>query len=247
MLVLALPIWHGARTGQRKVFKRVKKFSVWHNASMSAAILFGGLCMPGALSSEARASTMASPDERTRMKDALVNDAAIPTIAPQGYDVTIVVFSDYQCPYCRKLHGDLKQLLATDRKVRVVYRDWPIFGGASREAARAAMASRYQGKYAAFNDALMSGPVKLDQADIRQAATRAGVDWARLQADLARNQPVIDTALRKTNQLAEMIGLTGTPGLVIGDYLIPGAIDAATLRGTVQKARQSARTANTRR
>ncbi|AXB78332.1 DsbA family protein [Novosphingobium sp. P6W] len=214
---------------------------------MCAAILVGALCMPVALSTTARASTMASAQERTRMKDALTNDAALPSIAPQGYDVTIVVFSDYQCPYCRKLHGDLNQLLAADRKVRVVYRDWPIFGGASLEAARAGMASRYQGKYAAFNDALMSGAVKMDQADIRQAAVRAGVDWPRLKADLARNAAVIDGALRKTNQLAKMIGLTGTPGLVIGDYLIPGAVDAATLRGTVQKARQNARTAETRR
>jgi len=189
------------------------------------------------MSTSARADTMASADERARVKNALANDASVPSVSPQGYDVTIVVFSDYQCPYCRKLHRALRQVLATDRKVRVVYRDWPIFGAASLEAARAAMASRYQGKHAAFHDALMSGPVKLNHEDIRQAAARAGVDWPRLQADLARNGAAIDASLRKTGQLAEMIDLSGTPALVIGDNLIPGAVDAATLRDVVQKAR----------
>ena len=119
----------------------------------------------------------------------------------------------------------------------MVYRDWPIFGGASREAARTAMASRYQGKHAAFNDALMAGPVKLDSAAIRQAATRAKVDWARLQADLARHGGEIDAALQRTARLADTLGLSGTPSLVIGDYLIPGAIDGATLRSVVAKSR----------
>ncbi|TCM20377.1 protein-disulfide isomerase [Novosphingobium sp. PhB165] len=185
----------------------------------------------------ARAETMASLQERARMKDALANDPGVPSVAPQGYDVTIVVFSDYQCPYCRRFHADLKQLLAADQKLRVVYRDWPIFGGASREAARIAMATRYQGKHAAFNDALMAGPVRLDTDAIRQAATRANVDWAQLQADLARHGGEIDAALQRTGRLAETLGLSGTPSLVIGDYLIPGAIDGATLRSVVQKSR----------
>ncbi|WP_242526519.1 DsbA family protein [Novosphingobium sp. KA1] len=186
---------------------------------------------------QAAETAMASPQERARMKDALANDPGVPSLAPQGYDVTIVVFSDYQCPYCRKFHADLKQLTASDRKLRVVYRDWPIFGAASREAARVAMASRYQGRHAAFNDALMAGPVKLDPAAIRQAATRAKVDWARLQADLARHGGEIDAALQRTARLADTLGLSGTPSLVIGDYLIPGAIDGATLRSVVAKSR----------
>ncbi|WP_395335347.1 DsbA family protein [Novosphingobium sp. BL-8H] len=219
----------------------MKKSMGWRLLGLAialAALFSNGQVFSGEFGiSSARADTMASPQERARMKDALANDPGVPSLAPQRYDVTIVVFTDYQCPYCRKFHADLKRLLATDQKLRVVYRDWPIFGTASREAARTAMAARYQGKHAAFNDALMAGPVKLDSEAIRQAGTRAGVDWPRLQADLARHGGEIDAALQRTGRLADTLGLSGTPSLVIGDYLIPGAIDAATLRSVVQKSR----------
>lgn len=232
--MLALPIWHGGGMDGLKDAAGMRKFSRWLVLGACVVGLLGG----ASLASAAPQAQMASPDERARMKDALANDPALPSIAPQGYDATIVIFSDYQCPYCRKEHAELTRLLATDRKVRVVYRDWPIFGAASLEAARVAIAARYQGKHGAFNDALMAGPVRIDSADIRGAADRAGIDWARLQADLKRNGPAIDATLRKTAQLAETIGLSGTPALVIGDYLIGGAVDAATLRSTLQKVRQ---------
>jgi protein-disulfide isomerase len=209
---------------------------------LGAAVL--ALC--GSLYAETRKPAPAKPsdlrasDEGARLKRLLVNDTAMPSVAPQGHDVTIVVFSDYQCPYCRKLHPALNQLLASDRKVRIVYRDWPIFGESSLEGARVAMAARYQGKHAAFNDALMAGPVKFTSADIRKAAATAGVDWQRLQNDLQQHRAEIDAGLGRTVQLARSMGLSGTPALVIGDYLIPGAIDAATLREAVKAVRQDA-------
>lgn len=202
------------------------------------------LALGGALYAEtqrpapAKPSDLRTSDEGARLKALLTNDTAMPSVAPQGYDVTIVVFSDYQCPYCRKLHPALNQLLASDRKVRIVYRDWPIFGDSSVEGARVAMAARYQGKHAAFNDALMAGPVKFTSSDIRQAAARAGIDWNRLQADLKQHRAEIDAGLGRTAQLARRMGLSGTPALVVGDYLIPGAIDAATLREAVKATRQ---------
>ncbi|OZA70237.1 MAG: hypothetical protein B7X78_02905, partial [Sphingomonadales bacterium 39-62-4] len=81
---------------------------------------------------------------------AMSEEALAPKTTPKGYDVTVIVFSDYDCPYCKKLHGTLAQLLARDRKVRIVWRDWPIFGEASLLAARAAIASQWQGKHAVF-------------------------------------------------------------------------------------------------
>lgn len=217
----------------------MKLLPIW--LLVGAVGVFGGIYAAGYLPTAAEANTQASPAERAQMKAALANDPGVPSVVPKGYDATIVVFSDYQCPYCRKMHMALKQVLASDHKVRVVYRDWPIFGAPSLEAARTALAARYQGKHAAFNDALMAGPVKLDHDAIRQAASRAGVDWPRLQTDLKRNASAIDASLRRTGQLAGTLGLSGTPALVIGDYLIPGAVDAGALRGALQKARQQAR------
>jgi len=203
-------------------------------AWMACAALALGL---GAVSVQ---PAFAAPDGRAALLKSLQDDPAMPSVAPAGYDVTIVVFSDYQCPYCRKLHVSLKQFLQQDKKVRVVYRDWPIFGAPSIEAARAALASRYQGKHAAFNDALMETSGRLDSQAIQLAAQRAGVDRKRLNADLAAHKADIDAALARTARLAEGMDLTGTPAMVIGSYLLPGAATAEMLVKAVEIARKPA-------
>jgi protein-disulfide isomerase len=170
--------------------------------------------------------------------EAMRNDPAMPSVSPAGYDVTIVVFSDYQCPYCRKLHGVLKQVLREDRKIRVVYRDWPIFGPASVEAARTALAVKYQGKHAAFNDALMETPGRIDSQAIQQAVQRAGVDAKRLKSDLATHRAEIDAALGRTAKFADVMDLSGTPALVVGSYLLAGAPEVDALRKAVAMARK---------
>lgn len=176
-------------------------------------------------------------EEGRRIRAQIQNDPVAPTIAHKDADVTLVMFSDYQCPFCRKVHPVLEQLLREDRKVRVVYRDWPIFGAGSEEAARAAIASKYQGKHAAFNDALMKMQGKVTSQSIRAAANEAKVDWERLQADLKTHEDEIGGAIGRTSQYAAMMGLSGTPGLLVGPYLIPGAIDIGGLREAVAAAR----------
>ena len=175
--------------------------------------------------------------EALRIRAEIQNDPLAPTYAPKGYDVTLVMFTDYQCPYCRKVHPVLEELKRADPKVRIVYRDWPIFGDPSVEAARAAVASTYQGKHSAFNDALMAMPGKVTSAGIRAAARKSGVDWARLQSDLEKHGSEIDQALGRTSKYAAMMGLSGTPALLVGPYLIPGAIDIDGLRRAVELAR----------
>ena len=93
-------------------------------------------------------------------RKAVTDDSVAPKRARPGYDVTIVEFFDYNCPYCRRMEPMLNNLLASDPKVRIVYRDWPIFGPASREAARAAIASQWQNRHAAFYDALLTSPAR---------------------------------------------------------------------------------------
>ena len=113
------------------------------------------------------------PNGKGLSRKAVMDDPVAPKRAGPGYDVTIVEFFDYNCPYCRRMEPVLDGLLASDPKVRIVYRDWPIFGPASREAARAAIASQWQGRHAAFHEALLTSPARLDSAGIRAAATRA--------------------------------------------------------------------------
>ena len=187
--------------------------------------------------SNARAAAASSSAEAQRIRHEIQNDPVAPTVAPKGYDVTIVFFSDYQCPYCRKVHPVLEALLSEDRKVRLVYRDWPIFGAASTEAARVAIASKYQGKHAAFNAALMQSRGKLSSESIRAAADRAGVDWTKLQRDLTQHRSEIDETLGRSNRYAAMMGLSGTPAMLVGKYLIPGAVDLPKMRQAVAMAR----------
>lgn len=175
--------------------------------------------------------------EGLRVRNEIQNDPVAPTIAPAGYDVTIVMFSDYQCPYCRKVHPVVESLMASDKKVKLVYRDWPIFGAPSTEAARAAIASKWQGKHASFHGALMKMPGKVSSETIRAAADKAGVNWTKLQSDLVAHKDEIDGALSRSSRQAAMLGLQGTPGFLIGPYLIPGGIDLAGLRKAVDLAR----------
>ena len=164
-------------------------------------------------------------------------DPDAPMIAPEGYDVTIVEYLDYQCPACRTTREPLRQLLAKDKKVRVIFRDWPIFGPASETAARLAVASKYQGKYFDFHDALLTTPRPLDEAKIKAAATKAGVDWDRLQKDLKLHEKDIEDLLARNNEQADMLGLDGTPGFIIGNTQSFGGMTLKDLEESVAEAR----------
>jgi protein-disulfide isomerase len=167
----------------------------------------------------------------------IANDPLAPKLAPEGYDVTIISYSEYQCPFCRKIHPEFERLAQEDGKVRIVYRDWPIFGPASEEAARMAIASQWQGKHRQFNDALMRTDGKLSSEKIRSAANSAGIDLARLELDMEMREDDIDAVLRRTAMQAAQMGLQGTPAMLVGPYMIPGAVDYAGLTRAVEEAR----------
>ena len=168
----------------------------------------------------------------------IADDPIAPKLAPEGYDVTIISYSDYQCPFCRKIHPELERLAQEDGKVRIVYRDWPIFGPASEEAARMAIASQWQNKHRQFNDALMRTDGKLSSEKIRAAAAAAGIDFARLERDMETREDDIDGVLRRTAMQAAQMGLQGTPAMLVGPYMIPGAVDYAGLTRAVAEARR---------
>ena len=170
-------------------------------------------------------------------RKAVVDDPVAPKRTGKTYDVTVVEFFDYNCPYCRRMEPVLNALLRSDPKVRIVYRDWPIFGPASREASRAAVASEWQGKHAAFHGALLTSSARLDSAGIKAAAARAKVDWPRLQRELKTDGPEIDALLARTDGIARAIGFNGTPALIVGSQVVAGAVDLPTLRRLVAEAR----------
>ena len=153
---------------------------------------------------------------------------------PKG-DVTLVEFFDYQCGYCKRALKPVKELLETDRQLRIVWKEFPILGPASRFAARAAMAARKQGRYLEFHLAVMGSKGRLTEAGVMGIARRIGLDADRLRTDM--EDPAIDKYLDETARLARTLGIGGTPAFVIGDTLVPGAVDGARLKQLIAKAR----------
>lgn len=176
-------------------------------------------------------------DPGARFRASLAEAPLAPGVKPKAYDVTIIIYFDYQCAYCKKQHLSLMDLLQRDPRVRVVYRDWPVFGALSQRAARLAIASQFQGRHAAFHDALMRTQGKLDETALKAAARTARVDWERLQADLAANGAKIDALMRQTDSQAAQLQLEGTPGMVIGSYIVPGAMNITGLMDVVKRVR----------
>lgn len=137
---------------------------------------------------------------------------------PKG-DVTIVAFTDYNCPYCKKSAPDLKRIVAEDGKVRLVYKDWPILTKASVYGARLALAAKYQGKYETVHDALMGIPGKqIPDAKMLEAVKASGVDMDRLNADLKKHKDEISALLKRNLDQADALGMQGTPTYLIGPF-----------------------------
>jgi len=154
-------------------------------------------------------------------------------------DVTIVEFFDYNCGFCKRALGDMQTLLKDDRKLKFVLKEFPILGPGSAEAARVAVAVRMQDpsgeKYLAFHQKLLGARGHANKDSALAAAKDAGLDVARLEADMASDE--VAETLQESATLARALGINGTPGYVIGDAIVPGAIGAAALKERIQSAR----------
>jgi protein-disulfide isomerase len=147
----------------------------------------------------------------------------------------VVEFFDYNCGYCKRAGANVKKALGDDGNARLVYKELPILSESSKVAAVAALAAARQGKYAQMHEALMGARGALDQARIMGIASDLKLDMAKLQKDMA--DPAIEAAIQKNLALAAALGVNGTPGFVIGDKLIPGAVDADVLKKAIADAR----------
>ena len=128
------------------------------------------------------------------------------------------------------------QLIAADHGVRLVLKDLPILGPASVLGSKALLAAQRQGGYLKLQAAMMSGPPDITEATLRTQAGATGLDWARLQRDMA--DPEIQHRIDANLALARTLSVDGTPAIVVGDRVLPGAVDLAQLRSVVAEARQ---------
>lgn len=153
---------------------------------------------------------------------------------PQG-SVSLVEFFDYRCPYCKQVEPSLESLADSNKDLRFVYKEFPILGPASTTAARVALASRKQGKYAAFHRAMMATKGNIDDAAVFKVAESVGLNLKRLRRDM--KDPEIDRQLKANAELAQALDITGTPGFVIGNTIVPGAISFDDLKKLIESAR----------
>lgn len=168
-------------------------------------------------------------------KRAVFDGEGLPSLGnPQG-DTVLVEFSDYNCGFCRKAAPEVAAFLKSDPGVKLVIHEIPIFGEGSHYAARAALAARAQGKYPQFHQALLAMRGKAEQASVLRVAREVGLDVARLQRDM--ETPEITARIETSLQLADQIGLVGTPSFVVGDRAVFGYLPRADLAELVAEAR----------
>jgi protein-disulfide isomerase len=184
---------------------------------------------------DAQAAEQSRRTIQTRQKDIFNASEDLVQGNPKG-DVTLVEFFDYRCPYCKQVEPSLDALLKEDGKLRIVYKEFPILGEASVYATHVALAAKKQGKYAEFHRAMMASKGEIGDAAVLDVAASIGLDVAKLKADMSA--PEIDKLIDTNYALADALNIQGTPAMIVGDTMIPGAIDIDTLRKSIAALRK---------
>jgi protein-disulfide isomerase len=152
-------------------------------------------------------------------------------------DVYVVEYFDYNCPFCKKITPTLTQLLAGDKKIALIYKDWPILGDASVYAARCALAAQWQGRYLQAHDALLSGPRYSQDDQVESTLRDAGINVEKLKRDLVSHSREIAAMLARNDAEANALELKGTPGILVGRLLLSGVADLNFLKKMVAEVR----------
>ena len=182
-----------------------------------------------------------------KLAKSLFNSDTSPGEGRDEAAVTVVEFFDYQCPHCKDMTEVTDAVLKNNSDVRVVYKEFPIFGNNSMEASRAALAAAKQGKYKEMHEALMTTSNPLNEKKILEAAKAAGVNVKQLKADM--ESEAVRKELEQNLMLSQKLGLLGTPAFVIGStekgeseaspaFFVPGAATQEMLQAYVEQVRQ---------
>ncbi|MDH5739039.1 MAG: DsbA family protein [Nitrospira sp.] len=166
----------------------------------------------------------------------LLHDPASPVSGNPKGEITLVEFYDYRCGYCKRAAEAVTELQKVDSRVRVVYKDFPILGEPSELAAKAALASQAQGKHQAFHEALLASHSDMTKDEIMNIAISVGLNAKRLEADMAN--PKWQSVIDKNRALAQELGISGTPGFIVGNEMVPGALDLKGLKELITRAGQ---------
>jgi protein-disulfide isomerase len=177
----------------------------------------------------------------------LFNDKITVMGNPKG-NITVVEFFDYQCIHCKKMSPVIAELIASNKDIRVIYKEFPIFGEGSLVASKAALAASLQGKYQQMHDALFKSKDKLDENKVMLIARSVGLNLYKLKKDM--HSEVIDNAVEASHQLGEKLHLMGTPAFIVAStpsgvfdpkstpQFVPGAISKDGLMQLIEKVKK---------
>lgn len=168
------------------------------------------------------------------------------TVGNAKGNVSVVEFFDYQCIHCKKMAPIMDALVKNDSDLRIIYKEFPIFGKSSETASRVALAAGMQGKYKQMHNALLSIEKRLDDKVVMDAAKSLGLDMAKLKTDMDSKE--VTDVLEANRQLAEKLHLMGTPAFIVASTpdskfkkgtepsFIPGAATEQSLQELIKKA-----------
>ncbi|MFB9221854.1 DsbA family protein [Paracoccus cavernae] len=171
------------------------------------------------------------------LRKALERDPNAPVLGNPDGNITLTEFFDYNCPYCRLMVRDVHGLILEDKELRIVFREWAVFGEGSIFAAQASLASLDQGKYWQMHSALMAIKGRAEEASVLAAAETVGLDMAKLRRDMESDR--VFQHMSTSGELADHMALMGTPTFIAGNEGLFGKQSPKDLRDLVARGRKA--------
>ena len=168
---------------------------------------------------------LAAREEAERKQTGLAkvrDDQGDPVMGNANGTITLYEFSDYNCGYCKRVFEPIQQMVRDNPDVRLVIKEFPILSQSSLVAAKAAIAAEMQGKFGDYHIAMMTYRGQITDAVVMRMAAQAGVDVEQLKSDMESSKTM--AIIQRTREAAAALEINGTPGLVVGDTIVPGAI-----------------------
>ncbi len=195
---------------------------------LGSLVGLAGLSLAGTIKAEAQAKP--TPQD-------VFFDPDNTVLGNPGGDISIAEYFDFQCPYCKRDFPMVRDVIKQDGNVRLVMKDWPIFGDVSVHASRMALAAKTLGQGEAVIDTLMAIKGRLSQASVDATLAQAGFDIAALKAAYAKQETEISAVIARNGAQADAFGFPGTPAYVVGLTFYPGVLSEDALKAAITRAR----------
>lgn len=176
-------------------------------------------------------------DALSSLRSELFEDTSAPIIGNPNGKTVVVEFSDYNCPFCKRMAPIVHRAVESNADLKVILMEFPILGPASTYASRAALAAKRQGKYSEFHWGLILEKGQLSEAVVDKVAASVGLDMDKLRRDM--KAPEIDRQIARNLELGTLLGIDGTPAFIAGEALARGAISEEQFHALVQSVASS--------